>query len=243
MSDKELIRDSLILHLQTLKDFGVRQSLLTSSDLSDEIGEAVAKSEKVTPPSQVSATQTLEKVSSLEALQNFIGDCQLCKLCQKRTNLVFGIGNPHADLMFVGEGPGADEDQQGEPFVGRAGQLLTKMIKAMGFSRDDVYIANVVKCRPPNNRNPEPDEVEMCSPFLQKQIELVKPKVIVALGKFAAQTMCETVIPISKLRGQFREIRGIQIMPTFHPSYLLRNPEMKRPVWEDLKKVMGYLGS
>jgi DNA polymerase len=154
---------------------------------------------------------------------------------------VFGVGNSDARLMFVGEGPGADEDEKGEPFVGRAGQLLTQIIKAMGLERDDVYIANVVKCRPPGNRNPEPDEIDACSPFLQAQIASIRPTVIVALGKFAAQTLLKTETPISRLRGQFHLRDGIAVMPTFHPSYLLRNPAAKREVWEDMKIVMKKL--
>ena len=164
-----------------------------------------------------------------------------CKLHAGRTNIVFGVGNPDARLMFVGEGPGADEDEQGEPFVGRAGQLLTQIIKAMGLAREDVYIANVVKCRPPGNRNPEPDEIEACSPFLQAQIAAIGPTVIVALGKFAAQTLLQTETPISRLRGQFHSLGGVAVMPTFHPSYLLRNPAAKREVWEDMKMVMKKL--
>jgi uracil-DNA glycosylase len=177
----------------------------------------------------------------LVAIRAEIGDCTRCKLHTGRTNLVFGIGNPEATLMFIGEGPGADEDEQGEPFVGRAGQLLTQIIKAMGFAREEVYIANVVKCRPPGNRNPEPDEIAQCSPFLQAQIASIKPKVIVALGKFAAQTLLAMETPISRLRGRFHEMGDTVVMPTFHPSYLLRNPAAKREVWEDMKQVMERL--
>ncbi len=186
----------------------------------------------------------LTEVSAADRLigiRTEIGDCTRCKLHTGRTNLVFGVGSPEADVMFVGEGPGADEDEQGEPFVGRAGQLLTQIIKAMGFAREDVYIANVVKCRPPNNRNPEPDEIAQCSPFLQAQITSIKPKVIVALGKFAAQTLLGTETPISRLRGRFHELGDTVVMPTFHPSYLLRTPAAKRDVWEDMKMVMQRL--
>ena len=179
---------------------------------------------------------------SLEELRAAIGDCRRCKLCAGRTNLVFGVGNPSARLMFVGEGPGRDEDLQGEPFVGRAGQLLTDIIaKGMGLKREDVYIANVVKCRPPDNRNPEPDEVGSCEPFLKKQIELIRPEIIVALGKFAVQTLLQSKVPITKLRGQWHSYHGIKLMPTFHPAYLLRNPGDKRLVWEDIKKVIEAL--
>ena len=182
------------------------------------------------------------KAKSLEELRAAIGDCRLCKLCSSRTNLVFGVGNPKAELMFVGEGPGRDEDLQGEPFVGRAGQLLTDIItKGMGMKREDVYIANVVKCRPPENRNPEPDEVAACEPFLKKQIDVVQPRVIVGLGKFAVQTLLQSKIPITKLRGKWHSYHGIKLMPTFHPAYLLRNPADKKLVWEDIKKVIQEL--
>ena len=180
--------------------------------------------------------------ASLEELRAAIGDCRRCNLCGGRTNLVFGVGNPQARLMFVGEGPGRDEDLQGEPFVGRAGQLLTDIItKGMGLKREDVYIANVVKCRPPENRNPEPDEVASCEPFLKRQIDLIRPEIIVALGKFAVQTLLQSKAPISKLRGNWHRYHGIQLMPTFHPAYLLRNPADKKLVWEDIKKVIKEL--
>jgi DNA polymerase len=178
---------------------------------------------------------------ALAALRAEIGDCTRCKLHAGRTHLVFGVGDPHARLMFVGEGPGADEDEQGEPFVGRAGQLLTQIIKAMGYERDQVYIANVVKCRPPNNRNPEPDEIGECEPFLMRQIDAIRPTAIVALGKFAAQTLLRTDAPISRLRGRFHPLGEAHVMPTFHPSYLLRTPAAKREVWEDMKQVMALL--
>ena len=179
---------------------------------------------------------------ALLAVRRELGECTRCKLSGGRTHLVFGVGNPEAELMFVGEGPGADEDRQGEPFVGRAGQLLTKMIEAMGFRREDVYIANVVKCRPPDNRNPEPDEIEACEPFLRAQIEAIRPRVIVALGKFAAQTLLRDPTPITRLRGGWREYQGVRLMPTFHPAYLLRSPAEKGKAWEDLKLVVSELG-
>lgn len=178
----------------------------------------------------------------LKAIREEIGDCTRCKLCEGRTQIVFGVGNPRATLMFVGEGPGRDEDIQGEPFVGRAGQLLTKMIEAMGLKRQDVYIGNIVKCRPPDNRYPEPEEVATCYPFLLKQIAAIHPKVIVGLGNLAVQTLLETKTGITALRGQFHDFHGIQLMPTYHPAFLLRNPNMKKPCWEDLKKVMEVLG-
>jgi DNA polymerase len=173
----------------------------------------------------------------LKLLRDDIGDCQRCKLAGGRTNLVYGVGNPDADIVFVGEAPGADEDARGEPFVGRAGQLLTKMIEAMGYRRQDVYICNVLKCRPPGNRNPEPDEVASCEPFLKRQLAAIRPRMIVALGKFAVQCLLRDDTPISRLRGNFRTYEGIPLMPTFHPAYLLRDPSKKKPAWEDLKSV------
>lgn len=179
----------------------------------------------------------------LAALKAEIGPaCVRCKLCELgRSQVVFGVGNPKARLMFVGEAPGEDEDRQGEPFVGRAGQLLTKIIEAINLSRDQVYIANVIKCRPPNNRNPEPDEVAACEPFLFRQIAAVQPEVIVTLGKFATQCLLRTTDPITRLRGREFEYRGATLVPTFHPAYLLRNPPAKREVWEDMKKVRALL--
>ena len=180
---------------------------------------------------------------TLTEIREDIGDCTRCKLATLgRRQVVFGVGNPAADLMFVGEAPGADEDVQGVPFVGRAGQLLTKMIEAMGFTRADVYIANVVKCRPPENRNPEPDEIASCEPFLFKQIESIKPKVIVALGSFAAKTLLKTQDPISRLRGRVYDYHGAQLVPTFHPSFLLRSPGQKKFAWEDLKRALALMG-
>ena len=175
----------------------------------------------------------------LDEVRRTLGDCRRCKLCSGRKNLVFGVGNPRARLVFVGEGPGAEEDNQGIPFVGAAGQLLTKMIAAMGYGRDEVYICNVVKCRPPGNRNPEPDEIEACQPFLEAQLNAIRPSVIIALGKFAAQTLLRTDTPISRLRGQWREYVGIPLMPTFHPAYLLRSPGEKKAAWTDLQSVMA----
>jgi DNA polymerase len=178
----------------------------------------------------------------LLAIRNALGECTRCKLSSGRHHLVFGVGDPSAELVFVGEGPGEDEDLQGEPFVGRAGALLTRMIEAMGFSRSTVYIANVVKCRPPGNRNPEPDEIAACEPFLRAQLGAIRPKVIVALGKFAAQTLLRDPTAISRLRGRWFTYEGVKLMPTFHPAYLLRSPDEKRKAWEDLQLVMKELG-
>jgi DNA polymerase len=185
----------------------------------------------------------VRSAEGLQAIRAELGDCTRCKLHGLgRRQIVFGVGNPAADIMFVGEAPGADEDVQGIPFVGRAGQLLTKMIEAMGLGRDEVYIANVLKCRPPNNRDPQPDEVESCEPFLFQQIASVQPRVIIALGAFAARALLKTQDPISRMRGRIYNYRGAKLIPTFHPSFLLRSPGYKREAWEDLKKALGVLG-
>jgi uracil-DNA glycosylase family 4 len=195
------------------------------------------------PSARAESAAVAGSATSLDELCAAIGDCQRCKLSGGRTQVVFGVGNPRARLVFVGEGPGRDEDLRGEPFVGRAGALLTDIIeKGMKLRRADVYICNVVKCRPPDNRNPEPDEVAACSPFLERQIALVEPEVIVALGKFAAQTLLATSTPITRLRGRWHRYLGVPLMPTFHPAYLLRNPGDKKLVWEDIQQVMARLG-
>jgi uracil-DNA glycosylase family 4 len=179
--------------------------------------------------------------ASLEAIREDIGDCTRCKLSEHRTNIVFGEGNPHARLVFIGEGPGADEDATGRPFVGRAGQLLDKIIVAIGLRREDVYIANVVKCRPPRNRTPEKDETATCEPFLFRQLRFINPRVIVTLGLPALQSLLKVRDSITRARGQWREWNGVKVMPTFHPAYLLRDPSKKREVWEDIRKVRDYL--
>ena len=202
----------------------------------------------VSPPDTIAPAAPAEEaalaaVPTLAELRAAIGDCRRCRLCEKRNTIVFGVGNPDAEIMFIGEGPGYEEDKQGEPFVGRAGQLLTQIItKGMQMQRSDVYIANVVKCRPPENRNPEPDEIAACEPFLVKQLELIRPKIIVALGKFAAQTLLKDTTPITRLRGKWQSYHGIKLMPTLHPAYLLRNPKDKRLVWEDIKAVLRETG-
>jgi DNA polymerase len=178
---------------------------------------------------------------TLQDIRQELGDCHRCPLCQKRTHIVFGEGNPQARLAFVGEAPGADEDMQGKPFVGKAGQLLTKIIQAMGLTRQDVYICNILKCRPPGNRNPKPDEITTCEPFLVKQLQVIQPKVICALGTFAAHTLLKTEVPITVLRGRFHTYQGIHLMPTYHPAYLLRNPGAKKQVWEDMQMIMKTL--
>ena len=211
------------------------------------VGIPVLPQRDTSPQPAVAAVDDVARAAdgrvTLEEVRADLGDCQRCKLAPGRRHLVFGVGNPHARLVFVGEGPGADEDAKGEPFVGRAGQLLTEIItKGMQLRREDVYICNVIKCRPPGNRNPEPDEVAACEPFLVRQLQALGPEVIVALGKFAAQTLLRSKTPITQLRGRWFDYQGIMLMPTFHPAYLLRNPGDKRLVWEDIQKVMRILG-
>ncbi len=203
-------------------------------------GTGKEKAETVLPECEPGSVSSVPE--KLENIRDDMGDCRRCSLGGTRNSLVFGVGNPKARLVFVVEAPGRDEDIPGEPFVGEAGQLLTKIIEAMGFSRKDVYICNVIKCRPPGNRNPSQEEVESCHPFMLRQIRAISPEVIVALGTFAAQTLLKTREPISRVRGRFHDYHGIQLMPTFHPAYLLRNPAMKREVWEDMKAVMRKFG-
>jgi uracil-DNA glycosylase len=231
--------EDLRRHLTWLSDAGIREI--------HEQAEAAGGGPSDPPPrpsptGRYDASQRGCGSDALLAIREQLGECSRCKLGPGRTKLVFGVGNPAAELMFVGEGPGEDEDLQGEPFVGRAGQLLTKMIEAMGYRRADVYIANVVKCRPPGNRNPEPDEIEACEPFLRTQIDAIRPKVVVALGKFAAQTLLRDPSPIGRLRGRWFQYEGVRLMPTFHPAYLLRSPNEKARAWEDLQLVMKELG-
>jgi uracil-DNA glycosylase family 4 len=211
---------------------------------SGTLGVSRAPSPRSTPiaaPAAASPQPSTNGAAALRAVREELGDCSRCKLAQYRQNIVFGVGNPNAKLVFVGEAPGADEDAKGEPFVGAAGQLLDKMITAMGFAREDVYICNLIKCRPPQNRNPEPDEVAACEPFLKKQLAALQPAMLVTLGKFASQSLCRETTPISRLRGNLRSYEGVQVMPTYHPAYLLRTPEAKREVWSDLQAVMAIL--
>jgi len=243
-----LDRDDLIEHLKFAKELGVTGISTDPAwrERSDNVDRSVRLQADLDRPAEAGhydqKTISLTPVEALAAVRADIGDCTRCKLhTPGRTQIVFGVGNPEADLMFVGEAPGGEEDIQGVPFVGRAGQLLTKIIEAIGLKREDVYIANVIKCRPPQNRNPEPDEVATCEPFLFQQIDIIKPKVIVALGKFGAQTLLRTLDPISRLRGRVFEYRGSKLIPTFHPAYLLRNPSSKREVWEDMKLVRKLL--
>jgi DNA polymerase len=192
-------------------------------------------------PNIACARNAVNEFGALDEVRTELGDCRRCALYKGRKNIVFGEGNSRAELVFVGEAPGADEDDQGRPFVGRAGQLLTKIIEAMKMQRQEVYICNILKCRPPGNRNPESGEIAACEPFLVKQLESIRPKVICALGTFAAQTLLKSDVPISILRGKFHRYHDIPLMPTYHPAYLLRNPSQKRQVWEDVQKVMKLL--
>lgn len=184
---------------------------------------------------------TQKSTDTLDSIREELGNCERCNLSEGRTNIVFGEGSPHAELVFVGEGPGREEDIEGRPFVGEAGRLLTKIIEAIDLKREEVYICNVVKCRPPNNRTPMPDETNTCFPFLARQIEVIRPRIICVLGAVAASSLIGEASTITRLRGKWKEFQGIKVMPTFHPAYLLRSPDKKRPVWEDMKQIRKEL--
>jgi uracil-DNA glycosylase len=245
MATHDDIERQLHEHLRFYADLGVDGF---SRAAAWQARRELAQAEGETMPGETAPgepTPAAPPSESLADIKTEIGpDCSRCKLHRLgRTQVVFGVGNPEAQLMFVGEAPGHDEDLEGIPFVGRAGQLLTKIIEAIQLRREDVYIANVIKCRPPENRNPEPDEVEACEPFLFRQVRVIKPRVIVALGKFAAQTLLKSTDPISRLRGRVFKYGDALLVPTFHPAYVLRNPSSKRDVWEDMKKVRDLLAS
>ncbi len=216
---QEIITD-LKNYLEYLKGMGI-DSLFVSGNAPQEVSQS--------------------RVQTLDEIRRELGDCRRCKLHRTRNTIVFGEGSEKAKLMFIGEGPGYDEDVQGRPFVGKAGQLLTKIIQSIHLQREEVYITNIIKCRPPQNRNPEPDEIQSCHPFLQKQIQSIQPKMICALGTFAAQTLLSTTAKITALRGRLFDVGGIKVLPTYHPAYLLRNPERKREVWEDMKQISGWM--
>ncbi len=225
MTSSEQLRAHLVAHLQRLQREGVW-------------GMEVKKTDAVPVPGpDTSATRT----ERLEHIAAEAAGCTLCKLSEGRTNVVFGVGAPRARLMFIGEGPGRDEDLQGEPFVGRAGQMLNRIIAAMGLQREEVYIANAVKCRPPRNRNPEPDELDACGPFLRRQVEAIRPEIIVLLGRVAAQSLLQTSESLGRLRGRVHEWLGIPVICTYHPAYLLRNPADKGKTWQDVQVVMERL--
>ena len=261
MKDKRNMVAEIVSHLKFYRDLGVRYARPEpvvpprgavppeqGSPKAAEPGEFMPRPvTKPAPATIIARTSMFDDIpmekEELEEIRLDLGDCRRCKLAPARTNIVFGSGNARAELMFVGEAPGADEDAQGLPFVGKAGQLLTKIIEAINLRREDVYICNILKCRPPGNRNPESDEISACEPFLFRQIASVRPRVICALGTFGTQTLLRTKEPISRLRGNFFEYRGAKLMPTFHPAYLLRNPHEKRKVWEDIQKIRDYLKS
>ena len=239
--------EALRVHVAWWRDTGTEFLPTSRATATAPAEEATSMSagdvEQKRAPADPLAEPTVGGATTLPELRSVIGDCQRCKLAGHRTQIVYGVGNPEADLVFVGEAPGRDEDQRGEPFVGRAGQLLTEIIvKGMKLKREDVYIANIIKCRPPQNRNPEADEIAACEPFLIRQLALIEPKAIVALGTFAAQALLKTRTPITRLRGTWADYQGIPLMPTFHPAYLLRNPGDKRLVWQDIQQVMARLG-
>jgi uracil-DNA glycosylase family 4 len=215
-------------YLEYLKEMGIETQFLSEAN-------SVAR--------HSGPSTSRQPAQNLEEIRKELEDCRRCKLHRTRRTLVFGEGNEKATLMFVGEGPGYDEDVQGRPFVGKAGQLLTKIIQSIHFQREEVYIANIIKCRPPQNRNPEPDEIKCCHPFLMRQISAIQPKIICALGTFAAQTLLKTDSKITALRGRFYDLPGIKVLPTYHPAYLLRNAERKREVWEDMKKISEWLNN
>jgi uracil-DNA glycosylase len=253
MKDKKLLGEQILGHLKLYGDLGVRwiqpraPRKPASSHRSEKSSGARTGSGQAAGLKRVAHASRLDPVpgteESLEAIRADLGDCRRCKLSSDRKNIVFGSGNPKAELMLVGEAPGAGEDEQGLPFVGRAGQLLTKIMEAIGMRREDVFICNILKCRPPSNRNPETDEIAACESFLFRQIASVKPKVICALGAFGAQTLLRTTEPIGRLRGRLIDYRGAKLMATFHPAYLLRSPNEKRKVWEDMRIILDYLHS
>jgi uracil-DNA glycosylase family 4 len=254
MATEETIRAELVVMLDSLKEqilwnreqgfplpFSYRGDQTAASGIVEETAYHHQPQTQPLPQPQPQPQSPAGAILNLEEVRSELGDCRRCPLSSLRKNLVFGEGHHQAELVFVGEAPGGDEDREGRPFVGRAGQLLTRIIKAMGLSRKDVYICNILKCRPPGNRNPEPAEIAACEPFLIRQLQAIAPKVICALGSFAARTLLKNDVPITTLRGRFHTYEGIKVMPTFHPAYLLRNPGAKKQVWEDMQMVMKEL--
>ena len=250
---KKNLREQAIEYLEYLKEQGITHVPCSGKPIPEAKSTATQKAPKSapprkapsavkeTPPTTVSSTPA-PGGDSLEGLVAEVAACHACPLAQTRTNVVPGEGVVNPDIMFIGEGPGADEDAQGRPFVGRSGKLLTRMIEAMGYSRDEIFIGNIVKCRPPGNRVPTPEEMAGCIPYLKRQIAVIKPKTLICLGATAAKGLVQEKLPIGKARGQWREFEGIPVMLTFHPAYLLRDPSKKPPVWEDLKTVLKHLG-
>lgn len=241
------LKKNLIDRLSYYRDLGIydlyRRPVELAGELEQEISGAGNQAPEIARLAVIDEAASKDRTLAMAAIREDLGDCTRCRLHkQGRKQIVFGVGNPHADLMFVGEAPGADEDEQGIPFVGRAGQLLTNMIKAMGLGREDVYIANVIKCRPPGNRTPEREECETCSPFLLRQIDVVRPKIIVALGAVAAKSLLQINDSMANLRGRIYDFRNTKLIVTYHPAYLLRDPRQKKEAWKDLQKVMQFLG-
>jgi uracil-DNA glycosylase len=239
------LRHALADRIRYYRDLGIHDFYRrpVSHEIQSQMPATTIPEEKLFLNTPSSGSSTSDPISALRLIREDIGDCTRCRLHQQgRKQIVFGVGNPNADLMFIGEAPGADEDDQGEPFVGRAGQLLNNMIKAMGIRREDVYIANIIKCRPPGNRTPERDECDTCSPFLMRQIEVIGPKAIVALGAVAAKTLLAVNASMSELRGRWYDFRGTKLAVTYHPAFLLRDPRQKKEAWKDLKMVMKELG-
>lgn len=257
MNRKKYLAGQIRDHLKLYNDLGVRWTRAPEIPVPAAAGPRRSPKPPSSKPSEskTASPQGIKKatipgnldfkapIENLETIRGDLKNCKRCKLSPTRKNIVFGSGNPSADLLFVGEAPGADEDEQGLPFVGRAGQLLTKIIEAIGMRREEVFICNILKCRPPGNRNPETDEIAACEKFLFRQIDSVKPKVICALGAFSAKTLLRTNEPISRLRGHLVDYRGAKLMATFHPAYLLRNPNEKRKVWEDMQAIRDYIAS
>ncbi len=242
---KEIICD-LQSHLEYLKELGITELPLSGNRnekiYQSEVSTRVGAIHELPLPYKIKEISQTE-ILPLDEIRSELGDCQRCKLHRTRRTLVFGEGNEKARLMLIGEGPGNEEDVQGRPFVGKAGQLLTKILQSIEIQREEVYITNIIKCRPPQNRNPEPDEIENCYPFLLKQIQAIDPRIICALGTFAAHTLLKTDAKITSLRGKAYDFSGIQVFPTYHPAYLLRNPEKKREVWEDMKQIARLLSN
>ena len=247
------LRRALTDRVRYYNDLGIYDFYrrMVATEISDRVARAPSPAAFVEPHSVVFQEEPLpqpklqpaDPATALRLIREDLGDCTRCRLHkQGRKQIVFGVGNPNADLMFIGEAPGADEDEQGEPFVGRSGQLLTNMIKAMGLRREDVYIANIIKCRPPGNRTPERDECDTCSPFLMRQIEAIKPKALVALGAVAAKSLLAINAPMSELRGRWYDFRGTKLAVTYHPAFLLRDPRQKKETWKDLQMVMKEMG-
>lgn len=222
----------------------IRATLAAARSQFEYLADLGFEEQKVVVPARVETQDPLAAppgAETLDAVRNALGDCRRCGLAASRTKLVYGVGNPNARLVLVGEAPGREEDLQGHPFVGEAGKLLDRILQAMGMHRDDVYLCNVLKCRPPNNRDPQPEEVATCETFLVRQLAAIRPQVIVGLGRFAVHSLLKSNTPISRLRGEWQSYQGIPLMPTYHPAYLLRNPEGKRDVWEDMKQVLRRL--